>query len=206
MTTENLNLPADLDAQLGRIADQVQRRNGETSKAIEGERKHQGKLALGVSALIQQSADRIAMAEEEQDQLDAIARRAARLLANSEDDGEDEGPEPTPEPSTPVVTPPATPVGVPDSLDDTPRTPRHVVEPPTENVTVVPEPHVINVRHWTMWQWLFAFIGAIIGLVIASVTDQMLFEDNGFGQVLWIIALTGLGFFGGGAIGSVIDD
>ncbi len=204
MTTKNLNLPAELDAELGRIADQVRKRNGEAKKEIEGERRHQGNLALGVAALIQKSQDKIALTEEEQAQLDAITRRAARLLASSDDDGDDEGPVPTPEPPV-LVLPPVPPVATPDPLDDTPRTPREpvVVEPPTTPTPVV---HVLDVRRWSVWQWVLAFVGAIIGLLIASASDQEIFSGNGFGQTLWIIALMGFGFFGGGAIGSTFDD
>ena len=201
MTTKNLNLPADLDQKLGELAEQVRKRQSETTKEIEGQKRHQGNLALGVSTLIQRSNDRIEAVKEEQSQLDAIERRAARLLA-AEDDGDDEGIEPTPAPPAP----PAPPVAVPDPLDDTPRTPRpvtHVTEPPTTPTPVV---HVLDVRRWTVWQWLLAFIGAIIGLVIAAATDQVVFDGNGFGQFLWVIAVTGTGFFGGGAIGSSFDN
>lgn len=187
MTTNNIDgidSAEDILGELGRLAKKAENRAEALVRERQGIETRRRNAIRGMRVVERRLRDREQTLGEEAIQLDWILR------------GDDEGPVPTPEP-------PAPPVAAPDPLDDTPRTPRGPVEPPTTPTPVV---QVIDPRNWTVWQWLFAFVGAIIGLLVAAATDQLIFDGNGFGQFLWVIALVGTGFFGGGAIGSTIDD
>lgn len=108
--------------------------------------------------------------------------------------------------------PPAKPPAPADGLVDTPRTPRK-----RKDVTeVIPATtpgthHTADIRQWSGWSWLFAFLGAIVALLVATFTAHPLAYHNAKGvaavmiMVAWYVALVGFGFFGGGLGGSFIE-
>ncbi|MEK7602959.1 MAG: hypothetical protein AAB459_01810 [Patescibacteria group bacterium] len=99
---------------------------------------------------------------------------------------------------------------------DTPTPPAPTPTTTTPVAVVAPDaaprcPSRLDPHHWGFLGWLFAIIGAIIGAVVASNTWSPLVDDiSGFGRglltTMWWIGLIGFGFFGGGALGCLIDD
>jgi hypothetical protein len=104
----------------------------------------------------------------------------------------DPEPEPDPEPQAPVEPAPAP---APVDHDD-------AGNPPTAAVPVVapaPEPtpprNNLNLRNWRGIAWLFAFVGAIIGLAVARVTYDPMWSNVSSHDwhtvlvILWFAAL-----------------
>lgn len=80
--------------------------------------------------------------------------------------------------------------------------------PPTEAVVVERRRNHIDPREWdSPLPWILAIIGALIGIVVASNTWEDVVDDlDGFVRsliaTLWWIGIVGIGFFGGGTLGS----
>lgn len=121
-------------------------------------------------------------------------------------------------------------VATPPAADSTavvePGAPTAAAAPAATTTCCTPDPHahasasatainggtvvLANRRTWSGVSWFFAILGALIGIVVASFTWHPLFSGiHGFGRgllvVLWHIALTAFGFFGGGWLGWNIE-
>lgn len=123
---------------------------------------------------------------------------------------------PTPAATTPVpqqaVPTPATPAAIPPIVQQTPVV-QTVVHPAVAAPAAAPAAQSANPRHRSWMQWVCAFIGALVALVISLNTRDWfagLADVNGTPNWLfragWIVAVTAAGFFGGGLIGSLIDE
>lgn len=122
MTTDHLDLPQELGAQLGAMGKKAEADNdSQLETEVDGLRKQQRHIAYGASALVQQAEDKILDLEAEIDerakQREEIRERAERMLEPVDvSDEPDEEPEPvvitTPEPTPPirVVVEPEAPV------------------------------------------------------------------------------------------------
>jgi hypothetical protein len=67
--------------------------------------------------------------------------------------------------------------------------------------------NVWNPRDWSVLQWIMAFIGLIIGMLIARLTYHPVWDDiTGVGHnvavFFWFVAIMGACFFAGGLLGS----
>lgn len=205
MTTENIEGSSNIDEllqELGRLAKAAESRAEEVSKKAKGIETRRENARRGTRVVERKLND-------DAEELAEEARQLAWILGT--DNGDDvhervrELPPVQEEPPAPPVAPPTPPAG--GGLIDTPRTPRR--EP-----TTTPQPtvaHVIDVRNWTVWAWVGAFLGAVIALLIAVFTGHPLAHHSakgvGAGLIMatWYVALVGFGFFGGGAAGSAIE-
>ncbi len=210
MTTENIEGKKDVRDAVKVVADSTKRRAVEvTDEASEINRQKAEDLEnaeIAKRALEQESNDRLANIGHEIAQLNFVLNGTTPVEPTTSS--------PTPVAEPVIVTP--TPV-----VDDEPDQPTPVAEPvivtPTPVVDDEPDQptriqRVIDIRHWSMLQWLLAFAGLIIALVLFSQWPTWASRniDNGAGELavnlFWFIGHAGLGFFGGGAIGTKIDE
>ncbi|MCE7936859.1 hypothetical protein DYH10_03700 [Candidatus Saccharibacteria bacterium CPR2] len=206
MSTENIPGLEELEELLGRAGAAAAARRGKLRKEQDGRVRHERNLAIGAAASIQRSRDKRAQLDEEDAQLDEIERRAARLLDDVKEPEEEPLAPPEPEPEPAPLTPPTGWNGEED--ENPPEEPDDDGEEDATHVVVPVTPHVIDVRHWSMLQWLLAFAGLIVGLVVASATaglDDLSGAGHGWFTFGWYLAVSGVGFFGGGLIGALIE-
>lgn len=194
MTTINLKglseFLSQADQANGAIADAVEARAAQVlqdqSTAETMKARADRRAAIAARAREQKLIDETAARDEEAAQLRFILQGAAVI------------PAPTPA----VVQPDPTPTAVMAATVP----PQEPAPEPTPT-----GPHPLNVRHWTLIQWLLAVFGAIIGIVVARITNELLFGGlhgvwQGITGFLWLFLLAGFFFFLLGAIGAAIDE
>ena len=200
MTTEHINEFLDHTTAAARVV--RERNKNALNQLIGAQRKADEELVDSIDALATAARGVTERHRHEgvarQEDLDEASRVAGVAPTTDSTDAPapaDTTPPPAPEPTEPAApaTATATAVAVAINSDD------------------IRRPSRLDCRNWQSVAWLFAIIGAIIGAVIASNSWSPLVDDiRGFGRGLlatcWWIGLTGLGFFGGGAIGATIED
>jgi hypothetical protein len=159
-------------------------------------------LAISLRASVQTSTDQLRTIEEELTQLDYVVNNgseeapASTPVASAAPEPEEEAtaPEPEPEPETDEGAPAPEPEPEP--------------EPSTEaTVVIAPVQRVIDVRQWRGLQWVLAFAGLLVGVLLFSQWPEWAARniENPFGGFLvsglWFIGHAGVGFFGGGWLG-----
>lgn len=141
-------------------------------------------------------------ADDRLEELDHVAGQRAYIAFGVRSDESDA---PTdPEPPAPVPTPepepdPAADNGNADNGDHT-----RVDTPPVQSEV---RRNNGNPRNWRGLAWLLALLGAVIGLIVARVTYEPMWQNVHGGWhsllvTLWFVALIAAGFFTGGAIGA----
>jgi hypothetical protein len=176
-------------AALGKLTAKAEKRLRDVRNTRKGFDTERVRVARGAQLAMRGIDDLDEVYEEEEQQLAPILE--PRTIE----------PEPTPEPpadATPSLEPP------------TPLEPGPVPEATQlQSVAVTRNPRGYNPRCWTRLQWLCAAIGLTIGLVIGSARSDF-DKFHGFGHgvftFVWVIAVAGVGFFGGGLIGSFIEE
>jgi hypothetical protein len=107
----------------------------------------------------------------------------------------------------------------PEPAPVAPRTaPLPRTEPPVDPAPPAPQPQpVVHVNHvhvanWRVLAWIIACIGLAVFIVLAVLTDSWLDEVDAWASapawISWVYgaAVSLIGFFGGGALGSVIEN
>jgi len=180
--------------ELGQLAHEVRESAREVRDELRGLERERENVLIGYRATVRDIADEEEALLEEAEQIRSIlddiplSPRVSRLTPAAADENNDDDiivvqpapPTPTP---VPVVNP-----------DDAPR-----------------RPHRANPRRWRFWAWVIGFAGLLVCMMVASNSWEPLVGDiSGFGRGMlatcWWVGWTGLGFFGGGVIGSTIDD
>lgn len=195
MSTENIAEEAEEARRaLGQAAAATRRRAQEVRDAMRGLDVERNNVVIGARAAMRSIDDENEELEEEVEQLRSIlegidlAPRPTRMVPRAEEEAANDDD---------IIVQPAPPIPTPVPVvnpDDAPR-----------------RPHRANPRRWRFWAWLFAIAGLLVCMMVASNSWEPLVGDiSGFGRGMlatcWWVGWTGLGFFGGGVIGSTIDD
>lgn len=208
MTTDHLDLPEELGAQLGAVGKKAEADDdNKLWTEVDGLRKQQRHVAYGASALVQQAEDKILELEEEiverasqRAQIDARAKRMLEPIGDS-DEEPDEEPEPvvvtTPEPTPPirVVVEPEAPVpptrrraveeiptGEFDNEHDF-RAPERVAwDNQHDTVTPQRQPRQRSIHNPRYWRchlpWFLAIVGLLIGFAVGNNTYTLARGDE----------------------------
>lgn len=211
MSTDNDNIEGldGIDELIGKIGPRVTQRRKQIETDRTGRITHEANLALGVAAAMKRSRNKRAALDEEDDELDDIERMAGALIDAANGQVPEAEVSQTPDPVPAIVT-----------IEDITPTPEPEPAPIPE---VVPEPTCeqpvpVVVRRtnvvtflggsWSRLCWFLALIGLVIGLIVASATtgfDKFTGTGHAWFTFAWIIGLCGVGFFGGGFFGTLID-
>lgn len=206
MSTEHIREEAEAARRtLGQLARRVGERRRDVRRELQGLETETDHVLIGARGALRAIDDDREVALEELDQLDEIF------------DGPDEPEVPAPTPPGPLTPPPAPPWVPPvpptPPVDDGPVI---IAPPPVDDGDDEPDDIVVirrwwNIRDWSGVQWFLAVIGLILAIIVARFTWEPLVGDDivGFARgaiaTIWWIALMGLGFFGGGFIGSFFN-
>jgi len=208
MTTKNLN-QANIEAVVkaaAKVANEVRSRQEALSKsAKDGDEKAEAKardLEVAAATVRQRAKDEAAADNEELQQLNEIL-----------------GNKPKPEPAAPTPTPSPEPALEPKPKPAASAAPEPVEEAQAPEPEPEPEPEpaseavnptriqrVVDVRNWSGLQWVLAFAGLLLALVMFSQWPEWAARNidgfiGGLVTTLWFIGHAGTGFFGGGWLG-----
>lgn len=206
MSTRNIPQLPQIRGQLQATAGHVRDRSRQVRAKLEELDRTEDDVRVGTAAVLQSIDDDRAESLEEAEQLAAILRQAAGV--ESSGDVSETSPRENSDASATVfdqdeegTEPPA--------AREAPRSEPAVVSPPTEVVVVTPRRNHSDPREWqdAPLAWILAILGALIGIVVASNTWEDVVDDlDGFARsliaTLWWIGIVGIGFFGGGTLGS----
>lgn len=193
MSTEHIREEAEAARKtLGQLARRAAARHREVQRELEGLATEEDNVLVGARGALRAIEDDRQVVVEELGQLVEI------LDAPGDADNQVEPEVPIfvqPRPEEPAPEPISTPAPADDEHDD------------DSDVVII---NYWNPQTWSGIQWLLAIIGLMVGLMVASATwDNLVNGINGFGRGListaWWLALSGLGFFGGGFIGSLFN-
>lgn len=211
MSTANIPGLTAQRAAARRTASNVRGRATSIRKELEDLEKEENDVHVAAAAMLEDIAnDKDPLLEEAEELTRILGARTATPVQQR----------PVVATAAPVqpVTTPAAPVVVPPVVQQTPVTPAPVPTVTQPVVVVAPaatpaQRSVFDPRHWTFVQWLCAIILALVALKIGLDTKDWLanrFDVHGkaawFVQVIWTIAVTATGFFGGGWLGRAITD
>lgn len=202
MTTQNIPQTAQVRGSLARLGQNAKTRSRALRDELTGLEQEQEVVLIGAATALQSIEDDRAALLEEGEQLSAILSRFNQPPTPAQ-----------PASTAPATTPPAQPTVVPPIVQQTPVTPT-VVQPVIVAPAATPVvQNAANPRHWSWMQWFCAVIGAFVALLISLNTRDWfagLADVHGtpdwFFRAGWIVAVTVTGFFGGGLIGSLIDE
>jgi hypothetical protein len=181
MTTENIPGLDDLIANLSTTAQDVLNRQRQADAERAALQALHQRVTIGANAALRKIVDDTRKLDEERQQLASITGNTVPGLDPAS------APAPTQQPAAPAQ--PTTPDPAPTTTQQLPVTPRVRV-------------NHFDVRLWSGLQKIIAVICGLIGLFIASKTYDFPGYHNSTGKVvfgiIWAVALTALGFFGGG--------
>ena len=207
---------------IGQTSRDCRRRGQQQAQGLQTEREH---VASVQPAAMQNIDDEDEGYRHEQEQLTGILD-----ITRSPDSAPDPQPQPSPAPQAaqpapapelqPVPPAPAAAAHVPAPEPQPVPLPADAAAVPTGQVPAAPMPQVV-VRQgfipWRMrsvWEWIFALVGALIGFGVSRASNHWITHSvfkcpNGAGYyvvaILWLLILIALGFFLGGLLGSYIN-
>jgi hypothetical protein len=212
MSTEGLKGVEALRAAIHESADDVKAQAKATDKEarrIEKQKRIDAEAAaIAARRLEQEHLDEL-------EKLDHKAAQQAYMLTGSRPDDTPAQPAPASVPQPPV----APPAQGGDTQRQPPvphNDPSHFVpgfEPPPQQPPAHTTVNVLNVRRWTRVQWTTAGVGLVVAFLVWLFTWHPILgaghihgDGRAWTALLWLVILLFTGFFGGGWIGSMIDE